>query len=141
MLMPWLLCTDGNHGNFTHSREVQFQLSCKFRFKHFRWYHWYLIIFCNTPKFCYEFNPYYLLGNCGRLMGYCQGDVRHPHFQLSLVARVSRTFTLYCMVMVSGMTNLRFWVKISVILNSKWSTPKLLKKHILSSFLKFVSYC
>ena len=54
-------------------------------------------------------------------------SVCRPHFQLSLVDRVSRAHILYCMMMVPGKSDLRFWAKMSAILNSKWPTPKLLK--------------
>ena len=35
-------------------------------------------------------------------------SVRRPHFQLSLTAKVSGAFVLYCMVMVPSKGNLRF---------------------------------
>ena len=67
-------------------------------------------------------------------------SVHRPHFQLPLVARVSGVFILYCLVMVSGKTNLSFWVKILAILNSKWPRLKLTKNIFYQVFFKFLHY-
>ena len=65
-----------------------------------------LVLIC--PSLC----PFYPLGDRGRPTGYCHSDVhpsvRRSHFQLSLTAKVSEAFVLYCMVMVPSKGNLRF---------------------------------